>query len=78
MDKFRHRLDRENSGEGLGCGDLMFALFPQTKRLCPMNLWRVFAVVRARQGSVGCTGSDDKTSQTGGLYDPALVARILY
>jgi len=56
----------------------MFALFPQTKRLYPMNLWRVFAVVRARQGSVGCPGSDDKTSQTGGLYDPALVARILY
>jgi CheY-like chemotaxis protein len=32
----------------------------------------------ARQGYVEWGPSDDKTSKTGGLYDPARVARILY
>jgi len=43
-----------------------------------MNLSPLFPLVRARHGYVGCTRSDDKTSKTGGLYDQARVARILY
>ena len=34
--------------------------------------------MRARQGTVGCPELDDKTGKTGGLYDPASVAWILY
>jgi len=43
-----------------------------------MNLWRVFSVVRARQRYVEWSQCDDKPSQIDALYDPALVARILY
>ena len=34
--------------------------------------------MRGWQGYVGCAGSDDKQCKPGGLYEPALVARILY
>ena len=71
-------LDHENSVEVRVTDDFNSKLTLETKQLFVWHLGGIFSIVRARQGYVECSGLDDKTSKLGGLYEPTLVARILY
>jgi hypothetical protein len=71
-------LDHENSVEVRVLDDFISRMNLKTKQLRMWHLCGIFSIVRARQGYVECTGSDDKTSKLGGHYETTLVARILY
>ncbi len=78
MDKFRHHLDRESPIEVRDSADYGSVRRYPTKQLSTINLLLIFPVVRECPPSVGCPRSDDNSSKTDGLHDPARVAWILY